>query len=343
MKRYLELIVVIVSLTVAGGSEARPGRGGGGGPGGGFRPGRPSQPIARPTPPAPGSRPGQLPTRPGGGGPSIGRPIGGGPGPIRPNPGPRPSQPGGRPGAGDIVDHIGGHPGGHFPGSPGHRPGYPYFHRRELLPDVHRHFHYVPGLGYPFGRDWYGRLGWRYRRWPYWAGVATGVAITSWLAYPPYAGYGSSTILVYYPEEAAPAQAYEEGVGAVAPVADQGETAPVDDDANWLSLGTFGLVPFGQQQLGYGLQLAVTPEGVVRGMMWDMARATVVEVAGGIDRDTLRVAWQAVGNPAAPYFETTVDQLTQDESLVNVYDPSSRTLVSWQLIEIDESDLPPQG
>lgn len=346
MKRQLAPFIVIASLMLASSLEARPrpgGLGGGGGPGGGFRPGRPSQPIAHPGRPAPGPRPGPQPARPGNEGPVFGRPIGGGPGPIRPNPGPLPSRPGGRPNAGDIAGHIGDIPGGHFPGSPGHRPGYPYFHRRELLPNVQQQFRYIPGIGYPYGRGWYGRFGWPYVRWPYWAGFATGAAITSWLSYPPYGGYGSSTTIVYYPEQPAPAQVYDQGIEAVSQVANAGQTAPVDPNADWLNLGAFGLVPSGQKQLAYGLQLAVSRAGIVRGMMWDMASGNGVEVAGSIDRDTLRIGWQAKGDASAPYFETTVDQLSQEESLVNVYDQAHKSMVSWQMVEIDASDLPPQS
>lgn len=346
MRHFLICVLALASMGITSNLQARPNpsRGiGGGGPGGGFRPGGPSRPIARPPRPAPGPRPGTLPSRPGDAGPGMGRPIGGGPGAIRPNPGPGPSRPGGRPGAGEIGEHIGGIPGGHFPGTPGHRPGYPYFHRRELLGDVQRHFHYVPGLGYPFSRDWFGRMGWRYHRWPYWSGVVTGIAITSWLNYPPYGGYGSSTTIVYYPEQAAPPQVYDESVQYVLPIAEQGQNATVLDDTDWLDLGTFGLVPFGQQQLAYGLQLAVARNGIVRGLMWDWSRNSNIEVAGALEANSLRIAWQAQGNPNAPYFETTVDQLTQEESLINVYDPLAHSLVSWQLIQIEASDLPPQG
>jgi hypothetical protein len=68
----------------------------------------------------------------------------------------------------------------------------------------------------------------------------------------------------------------------------------------------------------------------------------ITELAGSIDRSTLRVAWQAKGSPDALYFESNVDQLTQEESLLNVYDPKTKTMVSWQMMQIDESDLPPQ-
>jgi hypothetical protein len=210
-----------------------------------------------------------------------------------------------------------------------------------MRPAVQQRFRPHPQLGYPLGRDWCLSIGWRYSRWPFWAGVATGAAWASWLGYPPYGGYGSSEQIVYYPVEAAPAEVYESAAPEVAEVVEQGQNTEVADDSEWLSIGTYGLIPMGQQTLGFAFQLAVTKEGVIRGMLWDFANNTITELAGSIDRSTMRVAWQAKGSPEALFFESNVDQLTQEESLLNVYDPKTKALVSWQMIQIDESDLPP--
>jgi hypothetical protein len=342
-------ICAIACFIAAPGGRGGGGRAPGGGgyrpsPGGGRAPG--GSAVQRPAPrPAPGNRPSTMPapSRPGpgnSGGVSL---PGNGPGPIRPSPNPgNPSRPGGRPNAGDIAGSIGRTPPGHLPGTPGNRPGYPYYHKSEMTQNIYRRFPYSPAYGYPFSRNWCNQIHWHYRNWPYWAAAATGAALTRWINYPAYGGYGSSQELVYHPVESAPADVYEQNVPAVSEVAQQGQNAPVADDAQLLNIGAFALIPFGQKDLGFGLQLASANDGSLRGIQWDFAKNTTAEVQGSIEKDTLRVVWQSKGQPDSPFFETTVDQLTQQESLINVYDPKTKTLVSWQLIQIDEKDLPPQ-
>ncbi len=350
MNRYLKPLIFTLISALSVPAMARGGRGGGGGgPGGGFRPGgRPSHQPGRPGGgQGLGNRPGTLPTHPGpsrpGGGPGGPGGIGGWPGAGGGIGGPgRPDRPGGRPGAGDIGGGIGRHPAGHLPGTPGHRPGYPYYRRGELRPNVHHVFRFHPTLGYPFSRGWCGAVNWRYARWPYWAGVATGAAITSWLRWAPYGGYGSSQQIVYYPVEPAPQPVYDQAVVPVANTASQGQTQ-VSDDADWLNIGTFGIIAFGQTSITSTLQLAVTSDGTLRGLEWDLATNKTFELYGSIDQGSQRIAWQRAGDPEGLYFESNIDQLTQSESLVNVFNPQNKTLVSWQIIQVDASDLPPQG
>ncbi len=324
----------------------RPG-GGGGGMGGGYRP-RPSAPSARPNPrpsprPAPGPRPGTRPNRPSPGpGPGAGA---GRPGGVRPGPGPgnvRPThpinKPGGRPNAGDLDKFIGAHPPGHFPGNPGHRPGYPGYHKAEFHQNIHNHYPYHPIYGYPFSKNWCAHFHWHYSNWPHWTVAATAVALTSYIGVP-YSGYGSAEQIPYYPVEPAPPATYQESVQAPQEAVEAGQQANVPDDSQWMNLGNFGIIPYKATDMKYGIQLATTKDGVLRGIQWDMQANTSVELEGSIQKDTLRVAWQAK-TANAPMFETSVDQLTQQESMVNVYDPISKSLVSWQLIQIDEKDLP---
>ncbi len=371
--KNISYLIVIVFLSGSLAEAQRGGRGGGGGrpsggmrPGGvgggmsgGFHPSRPSEPIARPTPhptprPPQDPRPGTLPvTRPGpGGGIGGSRPIGGGgmgPGPgfggPRPGVGPGhpttlPTRPGGRPGAGDIGKFLGGNPPGHFPGNPGFRPGYNGYHKSEFYGHIHNHFPYSPRYGYPFGRNWCANFHWHYHHWPYWTAAATAVTLTAWLGYGAYGGYGTATQIPYYPVEPAPADVYETSVEVPAQICDQG-LAPVSDDTEWLNLGTFGIIPYQGTDFAYGIQLAISKDGIIRGIQWDMKGNTATEIAGSIQRDGLKIAWRAK-TANAPYFESTVDQLTQPESYVNVYDPIAKSLVSWQMIQIDPKDLPGQ-
>jgi hypothetical protein len=293
--------------------------------------------------PAPGVRPGQLPNRPGNGGiGGIGnRPGGGAPGPIRPNPGTPVGRPGGRPGVGDIGGAIGRNPIGHLPGTPGNRPGIGYYHKSEMTVNIHNHFRVDPRYGVPLSRSWcnHWHPGWRYNNWPYWTAAATGVAIGRWLGVP-YGGYGSSQPIEYYPVEPAPQGVYDQNIPYVSEVAQAGEDTQIPDDAQWQNIGTYGLIPMGHSDMAFGLQLASLADGTVRGMQWDMATNATTVMGGSIDKETLRVAWQATGAPDSLYFESTIDQLTQQESLINVYNPQTKALQSWQVIQINESDLP---
>lgn len=345
MRRLVVFSVMVCFCVVAsarGGGRARPG-GGGGGPGGGFRPSRPAPaPTPRPAPrPGNSARPGTLPAKPGGG--VAGRPPtggGAGPGMVRPRPGTTPARPGGRPGAGDVGRFVGGHPPGHFPGAPGHRPGYTGYHKAEFYGPIHNHFPYHPVYGYPFGHDWCAHFHWHYTRWPYWTAAATGAAVASFVGVSAYSGYGYAEQVPYYPVEPAPATVYQNSVAEPAESVSAGQMAAVSDDADWMNLGTFGIIPYKASDFAYAVQLATTKDGIVRGIQWDMKANTSVEVEGSINKDTLKVAWQAKG-AGALMFETNVDELTQQESMVNVYDTQTKALVSWQLIQIDQKDLPP--
>ena len=353
MKNISFSTMILLSFLLAPRLDARPGGGGGGrigggggGPAAGFRPSSPSRPAAFPASrPATGARPGTLPaktpiSKPGTlpAGPGIG-----GPGAIKPRPGTPgtlPAKPGGRPGAGDVGKFLGGAPAGHFPGTPGHRPpGYGgIYHKAEFRAAIPRHFPYHPIYGYPFSKGWYGHLHWHYTRWPVWTVAATSVAVANWIGIG-YAGYGSAQAIPYYPVEAAPAQAYDQQIAAPTEVVATGKATQVADDAEWLNLGTFGLIPNGEKDMAYSVQLATTKDGLVRGLQWDFKANTTAEVQGSIQKDTLRIAWQAT-TQGSPYFETNLDQLTQEESLVNVYNPATKVLISWQVIRVDESDLP---
>lgn len=354
MKNILSIGLAVLSFALSGPIEARGGRGGGGGrggsPGGGFRPSRPSAPAtqpARPQRPAPGPRPGTRPVNPGvnPGNAPIARPSNPrGPGAVNPRPGTLPSRPGGRPGAGDIGRHLGGNAPGSLPARPGFRPGYPGVHKAELRNTViPKHFPYHPIYGYPFGQPWLNHLRWHYNNWPVWTIAATGVAIANWIGYGSYDGYGSSEAVTYYPEEAPPAEVYDESVTAPEQMVAEGQAVAVPDDSEWLNLGTFGLIPPRETDMTFTVQLALTKDGLVRGLQLDLKANTTAEVEGSIDQETLKIAWRAKGDANAPYFETNVDQLTQEESLVNVYSPITKSLISWQTVRVDEEDLPPKS
>ena len=291
MKNILLTTLTVFTFLISPRLDARPGwwwrgriGGGGGGPGAGFKASRPSTPVTRPaTRPAPatGARPGTLPAKTPGARP--GTLPAAGPGAIRPRPGTPgtlPAKPGGRPGAGDVGKFLGGAAPGAFPGTPGHRPpsyGGTY-HKAELRTTaIPRHYPYHPAYGYPFGRGWYGHLGWHYTNWPAWTIAATSVAVANWIGIG-YSGYGSAQAIPYYPVDPAPAQVYDQQVTAPAQAVAVGQATQVPDDVQWLNLGTFSLIPPGEKDMTFSIQLATTKEGLVRGLQWDLKANTTAEV-----------------------------------------------------------------
>ncbi len=104
---------------------------------------------------------------------------------------------------------------------------------------------------------------------------------------------------------------------------------------NGFRWGVFGLLPPSESNYAATVQLSVNRQGAVRGYVVEMNTGEIYELSGGFDRRTLRIAWAVPGDDAYR-FETTVANLLQSESLVNVYNPVDRTVGAWQLVR----DLP---
>lgn len=100
---------------------------------------------------------------------------------------------------------------------------------------------------------------------------------------------------------------------------------------DWIPLGVFGLLPPGAADYVATIQLAVNVNGTVRGYAVEAATGELFEVVGGLDRSKLRIAWAVPGDDAYQ-FETSVANLLQSESLVNVYDPVNREVNAWQIV-----------
>src|SRR5262249_18791175 len=92
-----------------------------------------------------------------------------------------------------------------------------------------------------------------------------------------------------------------------------------------------GLLPPGAVDFVATIQLSVNQNGVVRGYGVETVSGDIVEITGGLDRSNLRIAWAVTGDDALR-FETTVTNLLQSESLVNVYNPVDRSVSVWQVV-----------
>ena len=97
-----------------------------------------------------------------------------------------------------------------------------------------------------------------------------------------------------------------------------GGTAAATDNAQWLPLGVFGLMPGGQKTPDMVFQLAVDKQGVIRGNYFDQVTQTNLPVTGQVDKKSQRVAW-TVGGGKGIVVETGLYNLTQDDSTALVH------------------------
>jgi hypothetical protein len=158
---------------------------------------------------------------------------------------------------------------------------------------------------------------------------------------PWYYSYGSGGNIVYsngwvYMNEQ-PIATYAEYADSAAELAAVPVPANPDVPVEWMPLGTFALST-GPDDTSPSrvLQLAVDPDGIVSGTMFDEEARETVAVQGRVDKDTQRVAFTMSDDPDVVY-ETGIFNLTQDETPVLVH-RGDRTDTSM-LVRLD----PPEG
>jgi hypothetical protein len=84
------------------------------------------------------------------------------------------------------------------------------------------------------------------------------------------------------------------------------------DDIDWMPLGTFALsTGEGDREPERVLQLAVNPQGIVSGTLYNTRTEEVEAIEGQVDEQTQRVAFRVVDNPEI-VFETGLYNLTQE-------------------------------
>jgi hypothetical protein len=92
-----------------------------------------------------------------------------------------------------------------------------------------------------------------------------------------------------------------------------GTAATVSPDDKWLPIGVFAMVKNDQQHPQLILQLAVNPNGVVRGNYTDEVSDRSYPIHGGVDPKTQRVAWTVGGN-TTNVMEAGLGNLSQGEA-----------------------------
>jgi hypothetical protein len=107
-----------------------------------------------------------------------------------------------------------------------------------------------------------------------------------------------------------------------------------DDQADWLSLGVFGMVQGQQTDPTMIFQLAVNHQGIVRGNFYNTVTDATLPVHGAVDKKTQRVAW-TMGDNKTTVIDTGLSNLTQDQGSALVHFGKDRTQ-EWLLVRLNK-------
>lgn len=179
-------------------------------------------------------------------------------------------------------------------------------------------------------------------RWATWAAVSGWCSGYGWTDSVGYA-YGENVYYddgsVYYGDQpVATAEEYAqqaEDIAASAP-----EIAP--DKTEWLSLGVFALTPDGQKSgpdPTLYLQLAISKEGIVNGLLHNTTNNSTQEVEGMVDKSSQRAAWTVKGKDR-PLMETGISNLTADTAPALIHFADGQTQ-QWLMVRLEEPAATP--
>ena len=168
-----------------------------------------------------------------------------------------------------------------------------------------------------------------------WA-AATAVGLATWLAVASVPVSGP--VVVGEPASVGTSEAAVEDQSSAAEEAEalvQAGAASVADDTQWMQIGVFGLSPQGVPQATRMVQLAISREGVLRGVHHDLISEQTESLHGKVDKQTLRAAW-SVGEKSQVVFEAPLGDLTRPTTPVTLHFPNGQ-YASWQLTQSAQS------
>jgi hypothetical protein len=178
-------------------------------------------------------------------------------------------------------------------------------------------------------------------RWATWAGIAGWCGGYGWTDPVGYS-YGENVYYdegqVYYGDQpVATAEEYAQQAEDIATSAP--EVAP--DQQEWMPLGVFALTPDGQKSgpdPTLFLQLAISKQGIISGLLNNSATGTTQEIEGMADKSCQRAAWTVKGK-TRPIMETGISNLTQDTAPALVHFADGQTQ-QWLLVRLEEPAAP---
>jgi hypothetical protein len=109
----------------------------------------------------------------------------------------------------------------------------------------------------------------------------------------------------------------------------QSGAVEVPDTTQWKPIGVYAFRSLKNSEATRLLQLAVSPEGIVRGSHYDLISGETANVSGAVDKNQLRVSW-TIGAAGKVVFECGLSELTKPDGQVTAYFPDGQT-GAWQL------------
>jgi hypothetical protein len=94
-------------------------------------------------------------------------------------------------------------------------------------------------------------------------------------------------------------------------IASAGQSAKPATDSKWLPLGVFAVVEGDATSSDDIFQLAVNPQGIIRGNYNNVRTNQVETISGSVDKKTQRTAW-TIGDDQSPTYEAGLTNLTKD-------------------------------
>ena len=102
---------------------------------------------------------------------------------------------------------------------------------------------------------------------------------------------------------------------------------------DWLPLGNYTLLNETGRPTARFLQLNMTPEGKLRGVLYDRVNDTAEQLRGRIDSTTQQVQWRFNSNPQVT-FRTSLPDLTQPMGVVELTQPGGQR-TRWRIARQD--------
>jgi hypothetical protein len=177
---------------------------------------------------------------------------------------------------------------------------------------------------------WTGAAAWA---WTGWAALALGCGLSE---VPIYYDYGNTIVYqggnVY--DCGTDMGTQEQYAQQATNLAAQGQQANPPATAQWQSLGVFALVQGDDKSSNTMFQLAVDPNGTIRGNYYDGLMDSTTPVYGSVDKKTQRAAWY-IGDKKTTVFDCGFYNLTQDQTPVLVHFGDNKTQ-QWLLVRMQQ-------
>lgn len=131
-----------------------------------------------------------------------------------------------------------------------------------------------------------------------------------------------------------PAGTTQEYADQASQLAAAGASAEPPENSKWLPLGVFALVEGDATNSDDVFQIAVNPQGIIRGNYHQVSTDSVVRISGSVDRKTQRASF-TIGDDKMPVYDTGVANLTKDAAPILIHLEDGQTQ-QMNLVRLEE-------